>query len=582
MGYRRAVLAAAWVIAACGSDDPPGRTFYEREIEPILIGTCAGNTGGCHAVEDGDEFGFAAGNFDVTSFENVQKRRDLLRPYGAYNTPLLLVKAVGNTGELGITYDGEFRPLEVNHVGGGNFEVGSEAYLTLLAWTDNGATENGLSPPAEPAEGQGDCSTFVPDEFDDGPVLDEPSFDTFEDDVQPILTACAAGSCHGAPQADFYITCGSNDRQRAFNFSQAHAFVDDPVDNSQILNVPLGNGGAGTVHGGGIHWEDRADGDYEAIAGWAEEAGVVDFGAGDAGKEFFAANVQPLLLTRGCSFQACHSPSATNDFQLRSGSQGFFSAIALERNYKKLREGFMAFEVPDARRGRAVSKTILDTFGGINHRGGPVLETPGSGGADPANCDDPFDAATASAYCVVQEWVNIEREVLVDAGEVLPLTEGTDVSVVYVARDPGDLASPLEFDEYQPGADLRVSTVTLGADGVMGSLPGGPSILGNCPGFGDGSTVDVRGPDVRRDGNTVAFAMRPSASEPRNVFTVELDTLDCAQVTDDEGEVDGILIHKFDPAWSPDGAWIVYASNPGADPGDWPSPSLWRRHKVPA
>jgi hypothetical protein len=33
----------------------------------------------------------------------------------------------------------------------------------------------------------------------------------------------------------------------------------------------------------------------------------------------------------------------------------------------------MAFEVPDARRGRAVAKAVLDTDGGISHRGGPVL-----------------------------------------------------------------------------------------------------------------------------------------------------------------------------------------------------------------
>src|SRR5262245_8009171 len=107
---RRLGLFAAWtscvvgtLTVGCGGDDPPGRTFYEREIEPILLGTCVGNTGGCHAVDPDDPFAFAAGNFDVTSFENVQKRRDVLRPFGAYGVPLLLVKSVGDTGELGVT-----------------------------------------------------------------------------------------------------------------------------------------------------------------------------------------------------------------------------------------------------------------------------------------------------------------------------------------------------------------------------------------------------------------------------------------------------------------------------------------------
>ena len=44
-----ACAAAAFVgalVAGCGGDSPPGRTFYERNIEPILIQKCAGNTSG--------------------------------------------------------------------------------------------------------------------------------------------------------------------------------------------------------------------------------------------------------------------------------------------------------------------------------------------------------------------------------------------------------------------------------------------------------------------------------------------------------------------------------------------------------
>src|SRR5690606_11482629 len=188
---------------------------------PILIGSCAGNTGGCHAVDPADPFAFAAGNLDVTSYENVQRRRDLLQPHGAYGVPLLLVKAVGQTDQLGITYRGSFRPLEVQHAGGGILAVGSEAYLTLLEWTENGAAETGLPARAAPEEGQGGCSTFVPEEFDEEPITSHEAFGEFESEVQPILASCNAGSCHGAPQADFYVTCGDSTRQVAFNFSQA-------------------------------------------------------------------------------------------------------------------------------------------------------------------------------------------------------------------------------------------------------------------------------------------------------------------------------------------------------------------------
>src|ERR1044071_2817025 len=89
------VLVLIAATGACGGgDSPPGRTFYERNIEPILIQKCAGNTSGCHSVNSDDPFQFAAGNFDVTSFENVQKRRDVLSPFGAYPYALLLIKSV--------------------------------------------------------------------------------------------------------------------------------------------------------------------------------------------------------------------------------------------------------------------------------------------------------------------------------------------------------------------------------------------------------------------------------------------------------------------------------------------------------
>jgi hypothetical protein len=239
----------------------------------------------------------------------------------------------------------------------------------------------------------------------------------------------------------------------------------------------------------------------------------------------------------------------------------------------------MAVEVPDSRRGRAVAKTILESFGGINHRGGPVLETPGSGGSDPMTCDDPIDLATASAYCIVQEWVDIERQAMIAAGDVLPLAAGDTVPVVYVARQPGHTASPLEFDEYQPSSDLRVSTATIAAGGGLElPIPAGTSLLGDCG--VSLAQVDVRAPDVRFDGRTVVFAMRTAAGEPLQIYTTDLVSGGCTQVTDDEGSVDGILIHNFDPAWSPDGEWIVYASTRGAEGGS-PAPTRSRRLFLP-
>jgi WD40-like Beta Propeller Repeat len=552
------VLAPLAALAAC-SDAPPGKSYFERNIQPILKQGCAGNTSGCHRTNPDDPYSFAAGNFDVSSFESVQKRRDLLRPFGAFSIPLLLIKSVP-AGSLSVAYGSSFRPLEVQHSGGPIFEVGSPAYLTLQQWVDNGATENGLAPPSPPRDGGSACSTAVPAGFVAAPYMANPQFAEFRTSVQPILKNCSGSGCHGAPQADFYITCGSDDNQLAFNFSQAWAFVSTPVDDSQLLRVPLSVKAGGLPHSGGDQLASREDPKYAAIRAWAEKVGRVDFGAGNPGKRFFADNVQPILLTRGCSFEACHSPSATNDFKLRTGTQGFFSAVALERNYQLLRDEFMALEFPDARRGRAVAKTILPVAGGIAHRGGPVLETPGKGlSSDP--CPQPYVAATATAFCTLQEWERIERQALLTAGEVTSMDSGDTARIVFVERQATNLAGRLEFDTYQANSDLRVATATFGANQAIASVAASTSLLGNC-----GVTVanvDVQAPSVKRDGRTVAFAMRTSATDPLGIWTVDLDTLACQRVTPAAPDQTGIKIHNFDPAWSPDGNWIVFASTRG-------------------
>jgi len=570
------------VLAACNGS-PPGSTYYERNVQPILTQFCVGNVAGCHKINDDDPYEFAVGNLDVSSFERVQKRRDVLEAHGAYPVPLLLIKAVGVTDELGVNYRGRYVPLEVQHDGGPVLRVDSDAYRTLLEWTENGATEDGLPPPQVPGSGDTPCSGDLPAEFDPQPYKDHAEFDNFKQNVEPVIEACNAGNCHGAPQADFYVACGDDDDQIAFNFSQVWSFVDDPVDNSQILKMPLPVNEGGEFHTGGVHFASRSAANYLAVRDWAEKVGRLEFGVGDPGKEFFAENVQPLLLSRGCSFEACHSPDATNDFKLRAGSQGFFSVIAMQRNYDLLKNEFLAFEVPDVRRGRAVAKAILPLYGGISHRGGPVLETPGSGGSDPATCASPYDPATASAYCTFQQWINVERAQMVSAGEIDPLGSGDTLPMVWVDRPANQVAGPLEFDTYQPGADLRVAQATIAADGSI-TVGASASLLGGC-GI-NAADVDVKAPDISRDTSRVAFAMRAAASDPLGVWVVDIDGGNCQRLTPAQPDVSGMKIHDFDPSWSPDDQWIVFASTRGIGTAGptrsrklfLPQSDIWRMH----
>jgi hypothetical protein len=555
------VAVAAFALVAC-SDPPPRRTYYQRHIEPILVNSCAGNTSGCHRTNPEDPFHFAAGNFDVTSFQNVQKRRDVLEPFGAYPLPLLLIKAVGSS-QLELAYGDAFRDLHVNHVGGPNLLVGEEAYLTLLTWMENGATENGLPPPTPPQQGSGACSTAVPPGFDPSPYVMNPNFAEFRDNVQPILDGrvqatnggCNSSSCHGAPQSDFYLTCGADMTQVAFNMSQAWAFVDTNVDQSQILRIPLARNAGGGPHTGGDKFPDRdtTGGPYQVVRAWADKVDAIPFGVGDPGRQFFRDNVQPLLLTRGCSFEGCHSPSAPNDFKLRSGSEGFFSAVALERNYQLLRDEFMAMEVPDPRRSRAVAKAITATDGGIFHRGGQLFI------GDPTICPGTFDPMTTQPICVFNEWVRIERAAMVTRGEVDALGPGSTVPLVYVDRAATHVAGPLEFDTYQAGSDLRVAPANIGALGAITGVGASTSLLGGCG--VNTAQADVRAPDVRHDGTTVVFAMRTSATDPLGVWKVNTDGSGCQRITPPEPDIGGMKVHNFDPAWSPDGQWIVFASS---------------------
>src|SRR5205085_12686241 len=120
-----------------------------------------------------------------------------------------------------------------------------------------------------------------------------------------------------------------------------------------------------------------------------------------------------------------------------------FSAVALQKNYDLLRDEFMALEFPDARRGRAVAKTVLfddprvTTIAGIAHRGGAILETPGQGPADPAACPQPYNPTSVpppTAFCTVQELARLERLQL--SAQVTSMNPAAPLKLVYAARAP--------------------------------------------------------------------------------------------------------------------------------------------------
>ncbi len=581
---RWSVLAATLLVFSlygCGSD-APRQTYFDRTIAPILEGTCTGATSGCH-VDTGD--GVALGNLDLSSFEAVQTRRDVLERHGSYTEPLLLIKATASVG-MSVLYDGEALQMESFHGGGANLTTSSNSYLTLKQWLDNGATENGLPPLAKEADASGPCNPLVPEGIDFSQVdTSSPSYAKFGEIQDYLVTSCGSGACHGTRGSDFYLACGQDEEQQKANFFMTQAFVAAAPDESELLTRPLASQGGGNYHSGGEFFQTRSDASYQRLRTWAEESGPLDLGELTPARKFFDEQVMPVFLKRGCAFQACHSPIVPHKLRFRAGSDGFFSAIARQKNYEKVHKGFVALESSDSRVSRLVAKNLIPPRGGIAHRAGAILETPGES-ADPADCPAVYDPLTSTAFCTVTEWLRLERA-QVEAAYVSDLAPGASLPLIYVER-PADSHRFIDFANYRPGADLLRRDVVLGAALALGAPGAATSLLDTCPGVdGTRTAIDVRGPEVSFDGLRVAFALRTSAAGGFNLFEVGVDGSGCRQVTTDGGTTaNGILIHNLDPYYVMDKdkvEWVVYASSRGGPSGPIRTPKhlltgldLWR------
>ena len=574
VGYGLAI-AAATALCGCRPAPAPEEHFYDVHIQPILNTFCVGNTSPCHsiAIDPVTNSPTALGNLDLSSFDGVQKRRDVLRTYGSYPQPLLLLKAMPPASNQ-IPYQGKFYPSEIQHSGGSPIQPDTDAYFELKNWLDNGANRDGIAPPAVPNQGVGPCNDTLP------PVSQRIAVDTtsqayqdFKANVEPMLeSSCAYGSCHGSVQADMYLTCGLSgadpDAETAFNYAQVAGFVIGPpadmtmtnVDQSEILLRPLAIAAGGVSHTGGTYFQSRTDStwlSWESRAKEVQAAPALVYGPKTAGQAFFEANVMPKLLVRGCDLEGCHSPDGFNDFRLRSGAFGFFAPAALTRNYHALADEFMAFDTVDVKQSRAVKKNIIAASGGTTHRAGSILEDINTSVDTP--CPQPFDAATATrAFCVLAAWQQAERQDRIAAGSVSPMTAGTVLPLAFVAR-PKNGDTLLQFDTYEGGADLKLADATLDATGQVTAVGNLRSALGPCAGLA-GTDLDVRGPEWSYDGTKVVFAARPGAASGLDLWMLDVAGGTCARLTNDAGRmVNGVRVHNFDPVFAPDNT-IVFAS----------------------
>lgn len=574
VGILASITALAAFAPSCTVIQPQQTTYFDATIAPILTNSCArGSTGfGCHAP---DAKGNAFGNLDLSTFAGIDGRRDLLSDYGPYLQPTLLLKVVPPVQLSLESYDGQSVTIttDIKHTGGPRLDPTSSAYHVLRRWIEFGASENNGGPPPPPAATT-PCRPDLPTGAGFDPTQDpsRADFAMFRDEVEPVLVAkCASGSCHGYRGNALHLTCGSSPEQVRWDYFVAAAYLGATPSSSELARRPLRGAMGGSFHEGGAIFGSSSDAGYEAIVGWASKHGPPAAASASPAFDFFAHRVQPALVRKGCMLLQCHSASSFHDLSFSGGAGGGFSLAATQRNYM-LARAQLALESDDPNASRLVRKNLygaetMPGGSGIVHRGGPLLEDFSGKPAQASFCDGqqpPYDydggsLDTIPAYCVVREWLRRERSVL----NLAALS-----AIVYVRRPLASGPDRMQdFDVYTPGAELHVVRASLDP---TGGIALGADIVVNAACGLDPATSEVRRPQASWDGKRVAFAARSSSSSPLAVYEMNADGSGCAinpAIAAHPLTANGLLIHDFDPAYSPpetDGSvHLVFASTRG-------------------
>jgi hypothetical protein len=581
------LAAALGGPAGCTVKEPQPTSYFDQTIGPILQASCVRtNTGvGCHVS---DARGNAFGNFDLSSYDGLQKRRDLLLDYGPYLQPSLLVKNVSPYQMAIQLWDGTKVTVttDVRHTGGDVLDPTASAYLTLRRWIENGATLNnsGVAPLNYSMTA---CSHDIPKDPSFDPKAATPGdYPMFLASAGPVLKPCAAGNCHGSRVNALYLTCGVTDVEARWNYYAASSYLSQSGESAELLRRPLATSQGGSYHEGGPIFSSVDDPRYKHLLDWANAHGPVKAPALSAEFLFFAQRVQPLLAKKGCMMVQCHSAGMFHEYRLRGGSAGSFSLTTTQRNYD-FSVAQMSFESDDVNASRLVRKNLfrpdLCNTGeqgiGLTHRGGALLEDFGAqnpprnlckpdaygGYCDAAMYDyDKGDLDKIPIYCVIRQWHKLERSKRAPA----PLS-----AVVYVSRPISPAPDrPQDFDVFAGGASLHVVSASLSAQGDVQNL--GPDVPVNLDkACMLGASPDVRRPSVSWDAKTIAFAARATPNDTLAIYTIHPDGTGCAKQTDIAANhpsgsgANGLLVHDFDPVFSPpgdDGAErIVFASTRG-------------------
>ena len=285
-----------------------------------------------------------------------------------------------------------------------------------------------------------------------------------------------------------------------------------------------------------LHIEDRRQA-LEELLDWATEAGASPLAA-DAHPRAEVLR-RPRDAGASCSAAArsrrATRPARANDFKLRPGSQGFFSRSALGRNYDEARR-----RLPRRRRARRAAVAVVKKpiragtraasawcTAAVRCSSRRAIRVGPRSRALPA----PW-TARRRAFCTVVEWHRLERADLVTSG---PCRRSAAARPSRSCTSSGP----------RPGEDARLRHLPprrrsggrrrhrRRARRVTGVTRRG-SLLGDCPGASNAR--DIRDPDVDYDGSRVVFAMRTGMADTLDLYLVDMAGTTCTKITDGNGQ----------------------------------------------
>ncbi|RKZ81715.1 MAG: hypothetical protein DRR19_21770 [Candidatus Parabeggiatoa sp. nov. 1] len=376
-------------------------------------------------------------------------------------------------------------------------------------------------------------------------------FELFAQTVVPVLNR-RCGNCHGIVEKEFtkiaqsseddYLLAWAVDKSGRISSDEHVRIAYDrslgnvegehilkpvalsvPAPASSFLRAPLARALSNSDRSHPEIFSSLADADYRAIVRWIEAERIAHPKAappleGEA-EIFFANKVIPILERKTCLGANCHGQLAFNDLKLDPGIP------ALETRYtsaiiKKNRRAMLGEQTRLVSLGKFIeqSKQLLKNIpinqGGMIHKGGNAFFFKG----------DPD-------YNVLVEWLKLETEELQRKIKA-PLNEQR--GLIFVRRPRNTPERFFEPGTFLPGAELVWQH--NGKETVLSHL---------LPAKG---ALDIRAPDVSYDATRVAFALRRSATEPFNIWEIDLHSQAVRQLTFSEN----VKHHFIEPLYYPD------------------------------